>query len=581
MKKWKLTAVILFSVILVQMLIGCGTVPVGTDPTTTESLNTTNTTTKGTEATEPEPNIKVQYLPKTVENPDNLPVLKWVCMVERRYGGGNRTWSENAVVTLNQMLADEELPFRVQFAVVTGGQLLNDVDWFSQSQVQELLKDADLIYSVMKESEVTEYLVPITDHVTGVALPNISSAVPHEVNWITASGEIYGLTTVPICAVGKGWKVNSELMTQCGLTQEDFEKDYWEMDGVFQKIYSQWKRPFMRLPADSYGQTFTPYLDELPAGVPSCYDLFPVTLETVGSCFAIDHSGDSPKVINILEADAVRSIQQAILRYREKGYYLSDTALISDPGLEKISYTKTAEITAYTDDEDLYIPRTELAVVRTDPCGPVTGVAEGSQHKEEAVMLLNLIGENESFRMQMFHGKEGQDYKIVDGYYTIITQSDGSSYSLSMLSPLSYFSGLTADRSVSYFENPGTENWEFHAINGKTALQTYQQALDHATVFYYPIRFDYSGFEDELSAIEEVSRKYFSFFTNYMDIGEPEDPDYVPKMTEKVYEHLLQQYKDAGTEKIIAALQRQLDEWLAEHPEWNSESGSHTHDAAH
>ena len=567
MKKWKLTAVILLVAMLMQLLAGCGTVPVGTDPTTADSSNTTS---KVTEATEPEPVITVQYLPETVENPEDLPVLKWVCMVEKLYGGGNRVWSEDAVVALNQMLADKEMPFRIQFAMVTMDQWLDNSDWFSREKVQELLEDADLIYSVMKESEVTEYLSPITDYIAGTAQPNISSAAPHEVNWITANGEIYGLRTVPVCAESKGWQVDSAIVIQCGLTAEDFEKEFWEMDEVFQKIYDQLGHPFMFYRGDCFTTISTSYLDELSAALPSCYGLFPVTLETVGSCFAIDHSGDSPKMINILEADTVRNIQQAVLRYREKGYFLSDQALYTNPELLKVEYTNAAESAVYSYGDDLYVPRTALAVRCTNPCGPMTGVAEVSQHKEEALMLLNLIAEDESFRMLLFHGKEGQDYKILNGYYTIIRQSDGSSYSLSMLSPLSYFSGLTADRSVSYFENPGVENWEFHTANGKTALQTYQQALDDANIYYYPIRFDYTGFEEELAAIEEVNKKYFSFFSNYMDIGNPGQPGYIPKMTEEVYNEMLQKLKEAGSEKIQAELQRQLDEWLVANPDWQS-----------
>lgn len=39
-------------------------------------------------------------------------------------------------------------------------------------------------------------------------------------------------------------------------------------------------------------------------------------------------------------------------------------------------------------------------------------------------------------------------------------------------------------------------------------------------------------------------------------------------MTEEVYIEMLQKFKAAGSEKIQAELQRQLDEWLAENPDW-------------
>ncbi|WP_289466231.1 hypothetical protein, partial [Klebsiella pneumoniae] len=68
------------------------------------------------------------------------------------------------------------------------------------------------------------------------------------------------------------------------------------------------------------------------------------------------------------------------------------------------------------------------------PEGFISGVAAVSQHKAEAVSLLNLIAEDEAFRMQLFYGKEGRDYKIVDGYYEINIHDDGSNYSLDFLS---------------------------------------------------------------------------------------------------------------------------------------------------
>ena len=123
-----------FLITLALMLGGCGNVL----PQESMPDNTTISVPEITEPdpTEPAPVITCQYLPQKVDNPDNLPVLKWVCLTVRNYGGGMRTWNEAAALELNQMLADKGMPFRVQFALLTMDQWLLDSDWFSRPEAQ-------------------------------------------------------------------------------------------------------------------------------------------------------------------------------------------------------------------------------------------------------------------------------------------------------------------------------------------------------------------------------------------------------------------------------------------------------------
>ena len=72
----------------------------------------------GTTPSETEPPLVIQrqQLPEEVENPDNLPIVKWVCLTP--YSPSSQ-WDETMAQQLNQLLADKQLPFRVQFAVYT------------------------------------------------------------------------------------------------------------------------------------------------------------------------------------------------------------------------------------------------------------------------------------------------------------------------------------------------------------------------------------------------------------------------------------------------------------------------------
>ena len=40
-------------------------------------------------------------------------------------------------------------------------------------------------------------------------------------------------------------------------------------------------------------------------------------------------------------------------------------------------------------------------------------------------------------------------------------------------------------------------------------------------------------------------------------------------MTREKYDEMLNALRDAGSDKVLAELQRQLDAWLAANPDWN------------
>ena len=82
-------------------------------------------------------------LPKTVDNPDSLPVLKWVVLgagispederlfypFERNY-----VWSDQAGRDVNRLLEEEGMPFRVQFTIFSLSRWM-EVDWFRIPEV--------------------------------------------------------------------------------------------------------------------------------------------------------------------------------------------------------------------------------------------------------------------------------------------------------------------------------------------------------------------------------------------------------------------------------------------------------------
>ncbi len=588
MKKVYQTVIVMLALVLLLsvFIIGCNANKMPTLPTTVTGdtqASTLSTTAPNTDVfkdpfarlpeefgdytrpTDPNANVTIQYLPETVENPEDLPVLKWVVLTEDRYGGLNQTRSEEAVVEWNQMLADRDMPLRVQFVLLALDQRVNNANWMSRPEVQEMIADADLIWGAFDSDEMQEYLLPITEYVIGDAEPSLENAVPHALIWRKAmvNGEIYGIPVYPYPCYSNGWCVDTTMLTEFGLTEQDFKGNFWEMDDIFAKIYKEnGNKAFLCIDGSTW-TTSTHGIGALTTMLPSAlYGPIRYTYQFAGAGFAIDHNSENPKVVNVLEEETARSVWSAIMRYQSAGYTVRNTQ-IDAAEYTRLVYSGFVGDSVFTDEDGwTCIPVTPSSFKSVVEGGCVSGIAATAQNKAEALQLIKLIAEDESFRMQLLFGKEGRDYEIIDGAYRLITRDDGSRYSLSILSPLSYFSGLVVNsEDPSSDFSPGPCSADAISPDGKSRLKTYRDVMDNVGFCYFPIIFDYTDFAKELVTIRNIFEEYFP---DYLKI-EGED-----RMTEERYNEMLQKLKEAGSEKIQAELQRQLDEWLAANPDWQS-----------
>jgi len=550
MKKFKHILAAVLAVLL--LLTACGTVP--PDPTNTEQ-------TKATEATEyippfatrpvetlPDPattdmKINCQYLPATMENPDNLPVLKWVCLMD--YSDG-MVWSEAAAIEVNQMLADRNMPFRVQFVIYTTDFFYHNMDWFVRPEAQADIAAADLLYNCyMKPEQAAGYYMPITEYVKGDATPSLKNAVPHEINWQKSSvnGQIYGISKSLCNAYGSGWIVDTDVLAEYGMTVSDFQKDYWEMDETLKKLNeASGKRNLIKMSLDTTSGFISIDKNEqfecIYPGIVG--EPMRAYFTEIGSVFAVEYVNNVPTVVNMLDTEMSVKIRDAVLRYRDQ-YGASDNGKVNI----KLYYSSmdghasAQKILADNGEEQWEIPvsssyynASERTVLQY-----CSGVSASSKYQKEAVTLLSLIAEDEEFRMQLLYGKEGRDYTFNEnGEYKKVKQEDGSTYNMSFLSPWSYFSGL----------NDALPQYE-----GMTVLETYLEMIENAEP-YYAVPFDLSGLQDELIAVAQVCQLYFYRFAS---------------LTDEKYAEMLQKITDAGGDKIQAELQKQLDEWVKANPD--------------
>ena len=189
---------------------------------------------------------------------------------------------------------------------------------------------------------------------------------------------------------------------------------------------------------------------------------------------------------------------------------------------------------------------------------PVIGISAKSVHQEQALSLLERIMSDDALRLQLCFGKEGRDYTLDEGnVYSLITQEDGSYYYMDYLSPQArFFEFNCVDQDTGRL----VCSTSYHSVirhEGMTRLESYQADWQQVSFSYCPVVFDYSVIDAELTAIGQVMGDYYPMF-NYKD-----------RYLEEYYPKMLQKLEEAGMSTVIAELQRQLDAWIAEHPDWD------------
>ena len=130
---------------------------------------------------------------------------------------------------------------------------------------------------------------------------------------------------------------------------------------------------------------------------------------------------------------------------------------------------------------------------------------------------------------------------------------------------------------MEFMRVPSVDNSAEPILEGETLLQTHRTLLDESVV-WYPLQyaysasafdsgtlcFDFTGFEQELAAMQEIYNYYFRFFTNHQEIKDnpntPQDES-LPEMTQDMYQQMLDDLKTAGSDRILTELQRQLTQW--------------------
>lgn len=249
----------------------------------------------------------------------------------------------------------------------------------------------------------------------------------------------------------------------------------------------------------------------------------------------------SLKVINQFESEEFKSYINLMKDWYQKGYIRKDVATLADVQADRKA-GKTASMNLGNvgpDDPDpsnkpkigdipAYLTRTTQPYLLTSSIiATMTGISKTSKNPERAVMFLDLLFKDKQLYNILAHGIEGKHYKITDGKKEVIKDSG---------------------------YDPQFD-WEIGNSNNslivKQPLADAVNKLNQSAVGSPLLGFTFNPepVKTELAQIATITAQYIPLLTTGSS-----DPN-------KVLPEFIDKLKKAGSDKIIAEEQKQIDEW--------------------
>lgn len=267
---------------------------------------------------------------------------------------------------------------------------------------------------------------------------------------------------------------------------------------------------------------------------------------------------DAP-VVNIFETKEARKVLDTLRRYYTAGYINEDAALRETQGLKRNErvFWKAAgggplSENSWSKDRGYKVvahPVTPLLVTTESVRGGIMSVSADTKHPVECMKFLNLLNTDPEVRNLFNYGIEGVHYNLdSNGQVVLIRPKDSNGDPVPDAPP--DYSG------VQYTQG----NWFILKTMGGDVPDPLDKWEQFRGSNSHALKSSLLGFTPDLSRmpiqrknIEMVWEKYYpSLMTGSLDVdGE------LPKFNDEL--------KQAGIDEVRAEVQKQLDEWRAEH----------------
>lgn len=263
------------------------------------------------------------------------------------------------------------------------------------------------------------------------------------------------------------------------------------------------------------------------------FDLF------VANAFGINVNDENLEVVNIFETDEMKEKLKTLERYYEAGYINADSAITKDDKNVKRLVTKQdghphAEA-IWSQDLGYDIvasPITDAMITSASTTGGMIGVGANSKNPEKSVEFLNLLNTDEYLRNLINYGIEDVHYEKIGDKQIKKIKPELARYNVSAFALGNVF--------LTYLlENEPETKWaDYEEFNNESKISP---ALG--------FQFNDKNVRNELAALNNILEEFKqTLYSGSVDVDE-----YLGKLNTKL--------KEQGSDKVIAEMQSQLDEW--------------------
>ena len=414
----------------------------------------------------------------------------------------------------------------------------------SSGEVYDIMFTADWVNTFSNNVAANAFL-PLDDYLEKYA-PDIVADLPEYV-WkaVTVGGKIYAMPARQNDAKNDGFFLRKDIADALGITPSSYENgvNVYSMADV-EELYEKIKEYDPEIIPDDSSQILWEYYDEIPGfnylagfAVPG----------------VVRFSEGEKTVINQFETEEFLEYCKMVRRWIEKGYLredygtfvnMSDQITIERKSPKHVTYragyvaphvAAMAMSTCGWDETPVPIICSEKWITTSGVTQSLNAVGVNSKHPEKAVQLYNLVYSDEYLINTIIYGLEDVNYKkISDTEIEIIRDSN-------YVQPVHSFA--VANQFITWVEHgvyPG-DIWE----------QTRKFGEDAHVSKIFGFIFDGSNVKTEIANCSAI----YSEFRNTLLCGAMDPEEGVAELNRRM--------KGAGADRIIAEMQRQLDEFLA------------------
>ncbi|MBO9610865.1 MAG: ABC transporter substrate-binding protein [Paenibacillaceae bacterium] len=250
-------------------------------------------------------------------------------------------------------------------------------------------------------------------------------------------------------------------------------------------------------------------------------------------------SDKSLKVANQFESEEFKSYLNLMRDWYNKGYIRKDAATLADAQPDRKAGKNASlnagnigpdnpDAPAKIGDLPAYVAKTTQPYLLTSSIiATMTGVSKTSKNPERAVMFLDLLFKDKQLYNILAHGIEGKHYKLTNGAKEVIKEGGYDPQ---------------FDWEIGNSNNSLTVKQAYADLVGKNN----QSALGSPLLGF---TFNPDPVKTEMAQVATVTVQYIPL----LETGSADTAKVLPEFIDKL--------KKAGSDKIIAEEQKQIDEW--------------------